>query len=315
MARLRRRRMLSSGSRHEFFKIFLQQFSSQRMRIPPAFIQHFDGNIPNTALLKDHGGRCCEVEVEEDDNGVFMSNGWEGFVNDHTIEQGDFLIFRYDGKSTFDVKIFGKNGCQKCQKEEEVLAIDKFGPPVCVKEGELTNEAEQTCQTPPLICKKELSQPAQITEHSDSRGLHYRDQSKRIASAKLEIHRLFDSLGADLPKNPCFLASVGMRYILNIPRLVVLTNRIKLNDELVIRNWKGRWQVGVIFKKERISVTTGWVKFWRDNKLSRKDHCVFEFVVGRGGSCKELRAHIFYAGAGARAKVLKPHGHRAVKRP
>ena len=32
---------------------------------------------------------------------------------DNYLEIGDFLVFEYDGKSTFNIKICGRNACEK----------------------------------------------------------------------------------------------------------------------------------------------------------------------------------------------------------
>jgi len=44
---------------------------------------------------------------------LVFKNGWQQFVKEKNLEEGDFLVFQYDGKSTFKVKIFSKTGCRK----------------------------------------------------------------------------------------------------------------------------------------------------------------------------------------------------------
>ena len=51
--------------------------------------------------------------MEERGNGLFFCSGWQDFVKDNSLEIGDFLVFKYDGKSTFKVKIYGRNACEK----------------------------------------------------------------------------------------------------------------------------------------------------------------------------------------------------------
>lgn len=52
---------------------------------------------------------------------MFIKKGWKAFVTDHSVEEGDFLVFKYDGKVLFDVDIFGRSGCRK----DESLVTDK----------------------------------------------------------------------------------------------------------------------------------------------------------------------------------------------
>ncbi|PKH57129.1 hypothetical protein CRG98_050300, partial [Punica granatum] len=82
--------------------------------IPSDFLKQFKGKIPNQATLKDHAGRSWSVQLKEVGSKLFIKNGWEEFVTDHSLGFGDFLIFSYyHSTSVFHVKIFGKNGCRK----------------------------------------------------------------------------------------------------------------------------------------------------------------------------------------------------------
>lgn len=53
------------------------------------------------------------MELEKTENGLFFHNGWQRFVKDHHLEVGDFLIFRYDGESKFNVTIYDRSACEK----------------------------------------------------------------------------------------------------------------------------------------------------------------------------------------------------------
>lgn len=43
----------------------------------------------------------------------FFQKGWPEFVQENSLEDGDFLTFCYSGNSTFCVKVFSPNGCTK----------------------------------------------------------------------------------------------------------------------------------------------------------------------------------------------------------
>lgn len=51
--------------------------------------------------------------MKQDAGHLFFHKGWQDFVKDNSLEAGEFLVFRYDGNSGFDVQIFGKSGCEK----------------------------------------------------------------------------------------------------------------------------------------------------------------------------------------------------------
>ncbi|CAH2043161.1 unnamed protein product [Thlaspi arvense] len=109
----------------EFFKVFLPEFSSHELEIPPAFIDILKKPLPNHLLLIDEIGRLWGVETKAEERVrlaavsretvrvVVFKRGWEKFANDQSLEFGDFLVFRYDGDSRFSVTIFAKDGCKK----------------------------------------------------------------------------------------------------------------------------------------------------------------------------------------------------------
>ncbi|TVU26288.1 hypothetical protein EJB05_28827, partial [Eragrostis curvula] len=47
-----------------------------------------------------------------------FTEGWKEFVGDHSLHQGHFLVFTYDGHSEFSVVVFSKPGV------EDTLALD-----------------------------------------------------------------------------------------------------------------------------------------------------------------------------------------------
>ncbi|XP_031278124.1 putative B3 domain-containing protein At5g66980 [Pistacia vera] len=51
--------------------------------------------------------------MEYADNRVYFANGGQQFVKDNSLVFGDFLVFQYNGDNGFNVKIFGKSGCEK----------------------------------------------------------------------------------------------------------------------------------------------------------------------------------------------------------
>lgn len=112
----------------EFFKVYIPELSSQRLRIPPAYMKSFDGNMPKEAFLRDCTGKVWNVKLKETVSTFLIEDGWKSFVKDQHVEFGDFLIFKYDGRSTFDVKVFGKTGCKKENPFADIEA------PVHVKE-------------------------------------------------------------------------------------------------------------------------------------------------------------------------------------
>ncbi|KAF5190973.1 AP2/B3-like transcriptional factor family protein [Thalictrum thalictroides] len=106
---------MARKSRHRpsFFKILIGDFTDQ-LRVPPAFVKHFQENLPKQLFLKISNGLCWIVKLKKDGNvQLFLGEGWSGFVEDNSIEYGDVLLFKSLGDSIFQVKIYGKNCCEK----------------------------------------------------------------------------------------------------------------------------------------------------------------------------------------------------------
>ncbi|KAK7841930.1 putative b3 domain-containing protein, partial [Quercus suber] len=80
-----------------FFKVFLPEYCSERMRIPDAFVSQLDRSVPKKAILRSGNRKIWHVKVGKISDGVFFLNGWQEFVKDNLIELGDFLVFQYNG--------------------------------------------------------------------------------------------------------------------------------------------------------------------------------------------------------------------------
>ncbi|KAK4768524.1 hypothetical protein SAY87_003665 [Trapa incisa] len=104
---------MSRGEKHKFFKVFLQELSGRRMRIPPAFQRHMEGNNSGTVYLIGPSRNRWIVKLIEEDGHLYLSRGWTSFVMDHGIQHGHFLVFEYDGADTFNVTVFGPSDCEE----------------------------------------------------------------------------------------------------------------------------------------------------------------------------------------------------------
>lgn len=106
-----------------FFKVLIGDFSVQ-LRIPIAFVNRFNGELPHKVIIWSPAKRrSWRIDVEKVDNRLAFTNGWTVFVQENSLKFADFLLFRYVGNSKFSVRMYGKDGCEK-----------KLDPPVSRKE-------------------------------------------------------------------------------------------------------------------------------------------------------------------------------------
>lgn len=72
-----------------------------------------EGTAPGTAVLVGPSGKNWFVELTVVENGIFLEDGWVDFVRDHFLEEGDSIVFRYDGDLNFTLQIFDQSMCEK----------------------------------------------------------------------------------------------------------------------------------------------------------------------------------------------------------
>ena len=70
---------------------------------------------------------------------MYFLNGWQQFLTENSVEEGDFLVFRYAGNCIFDFKLLGRTECEK--KDTKVVDMDIYKKDFCVKEKDV-EEAE-----------------------------------------------------------------------------------------------------------------------------------------------------------------------------
>ncbi|KAF8711240.1 hypothetical protein HU200_029258 [Digitaria exilis] len=90
----------------QFFKIFFPNQSRERLKIPTAFHQHLKEQPTGPVSLKGPSGNTWEAVLTSDSEGLCFVQGWKEFVTDHSVQQGHFLVFTYDGLSQFSVTVF-----------------------------------------------------------------------------------------------------------------------------------------------------------------------------------------------------------------
>lgn len=67
----------------------------------------------NTAMLEGPTGRTWYISIERNTEGVFFTDGWPRFVQDHGLKEHEFLVFRYNGNMHFSLLIFDTSACER----------------------------------------------------------------------------------------------------------------------------------------------------------------------------------------------------------
>ena len=72
-------------------------------RLPEIFLQKFGDQLSSIATVNGPNGRVWQLGLEKDENSTWFSDGWDKFLDYHSISNGHILIFKYQGNSTFNV--------------------------------------------------------------------------------------------------------------------------------------------------------------------------------------------------------------------
>ncbi|KAF5187981.1 hypothetical protein FRX31_022426 [Thalictrum thalictroides] len=78
----------------------------QRLQIPNAFVKNISEKSSEIAILDGPSGSHWHVKVNRYGNNMYLEDGWEYFARDHSLSEGDFLLFTYGGNMNFRVQIF-----------------------------------------------------------------------------------------------------------------------------------------------------------------------------------------------------------------
>ncbi|CAL5205969.1 unnamed protein product [Lathyrus oleraceus] len=96
------------------FTQFLHNDFQQQLALPKTFSKNVKKKLPENVTLKSHSGVVWNIGLTTRDDFVYFTNGWQRFVKDHSLKENDFLVFKYNGKSHFEVLIFdGECFCEK----------------------------------------------------------------------------------------------------------------------------------------------------------------------------------------------------------
>ncbi|XP_024166634.1 B3 domain-containing protein Os01g0723500 isoform X1 [Rosa chinensis] len=99
-----------------FFKVILPGYSTEHLRFPPRFLRkHIVNKLSKRATLKLKRSPewSWKVEVRKSGGDVYLKDGWQEFLRDACLGDKEFLVFIYNGKMRFSIKVYDKNGCER----------------------------------------------------------------------------------------------------------------------------------------------------------------------------------------------------------
>ncbi|GAB2282546.1 hypothetical protein Dimus_017087 [Dionaea muscipula] len=272
--------------RPEFFIVFIPDFYSHQLQIPSGFQKHMRGtSVPRKWTIKNSANKRWVVYLERQEDAFLFTDGWEEFVDEQSLELGDFLVFGYDGDSTFSVKIYGRNGCAKNlvnvaaanrgRNEEGELSKGKGNIKGNVEDAldDSSSSGDSEART-----FESLENENKAILHEVKRGRVGRPPTRQEGNRALDAANRYISNS----KHPCFRVVLTLNYMksnsMYIPPKFAMTYINGRTEHVCLKVSNRLWHVNVGKTHRYYELKDGWSEFKIDNHLREGDACVIELV-------------------------------------
>ncbi|KAF8013637.1 hypothetical protein BT93_I1483 [Corymbia citriodora subsp. variegata] len=253
----------------DFFKVYMPEYSSQRMLVPRAFLAQLDGPLSGEILLRCRMGWQWRVKVILEAQDAYFEDGWQEFVRDNLVEKCDFMVFSHQSPGVFRVVLFGRSGCEK--KECTLPAEVGKGSEVREHDRDDGEEAEED---------EDWSKRSKKTGNIEER--------KAADEDRINVMRYINA------KNPHFMTTIRTfrSSYLFVPHTVRVDYELKLPHAIEFQDPTGRsWRGTVKVWKDGRTWITGWGALCRHNNLKKNDWCICEFPEENGFTGRIIKVH------------------------
>ncbi|XP_015890081.4 putative B3 domain-containing protein Os03g0621600 [Ziziphus jujuba] len=284
------RQMFSSTTTH-FFKVVLNEtLRDKKIHIPKKFMRKHRETLTSPVILQLPSGVEWNIEPEICGGEVWLQKGWPEFANYYSLEQGHFLVFRYEGNSRFHVIIFDATATEidypinPAHFSKSHIDKDKLKKP---KEEVIENDVSEAGEKFSVQCSRPHKRMKTSSISSKVVG------KKKIKHCLSSIEKA-RALHGFKSENPFFSVVMRSSYVfkshhnLTIPRKFASRYINKKEGHFTLRSSDDRtWSVQ--YKTRSKSnfaqdtteiISSGWNSFARDNNLKVCDVCIFELIAG-----------------------------------
>ncbi|XP_024631138.1 uncharacterized protein [Medicago truncatula] len=224
----------------------------QQLALPKTFSDNLKKKLPGNVTLKGPSGVVWNVGLTARDDTIYFTNGWQRFVKDHSLKENDFLVFKYNGESLFEVLIFhGDSFCEKAASYFVGKCGQAHTEQVCNK-GKSSNNSVEEVSTP-SNGSVECSLPEKSWEEdiywTHFQFIHFTQLLPEDFKQQLALPKTFsDNLNKKLPENVTLKGPGGVA-----------------------------WKIGLITRDDTVYFLNGWQRFVNDHSLKDNDFLVFNY--------------------------------------
>ncbi|XP_060200842.1 LOW QUALITY PROTEIN: B3 domain-containing protein REM16-like [Lycium barbarum] len=280
--------------------------------IPPKFANNLREKLAGSVSLKGPSGATWNVGLTANGDTLFLKHGWKEFIDAHSLEEDDLLIFKYNGDSRFDVLMFDKQS--SCEKQAsyfvkkcdhtDVASQGRTKKPV-TESNDATDESSHDVFEATATTKH--SKHA-LTPTSSARGTRanvnlrsreIKSTSSRTGGYTLELttnrraindeekQKAFDLATAAVTPNS-FLVVMRPSHVYKgfykIPSEWARVHLPRRNLDVMLRIKEKTWQAKFQNTDYGGGLTGGWRRFVLENFLEEFDVCVFNLTCGEDGA-------------------------------
>lgn len=170
--------------------------------IPEKFVREFGDELSALATLTAPNGHFWQVGLEKADKKIWFHDGWQDFMEYHSIHYGYFVVFRFEGNSKFHVLVFDNTATEieyplnkNCKLEDEVDIVELDDTKK--SRNDMLSENE-------ILNSEKLS-----TDHEVDRGTYVSESSGTCSEGRLmKIRRRERAIQSAImfkPKSPSFM--------------------------------------------------------------------------------------------------------------
>uniref|UniRef100_A0A2N9G8A2 TF-B3 domain-containing protein n=1 Tax=Fagus sylvatica TaxID=28930 RepID=A0A2N9G8A2_FAGSY len=291
-----------------FFKIIL---NDKKLSMPEIFVQKFGEQLSPIFTVNGPNGQVWKLGLENENDTICFSDGWEKFLDHYSISLGHILIFKYEGNSVFNVlEIFDATACKigyhydslSSDVEPDSVHIEEeqkdfgFNDEISVSTSYSPSQSSSECETSnEYLSQGTLKKRKKYTTWTDrkKKQKHIRKGASNVPTATQSCEKCVhhkqsefaeeEAAAAKTPKEHRFHSSVKgnpkSKYICALQDFAL---KYLPSESIKLQNSEGRQWPARCFYREGSgagrSIRKGWATFSKENDLEEGDVIVFELI-------------------------------------
>ncbi|KAL2324004.1 hypothetical protein Fmac_023062 [Flemingia macrophylla] len=292
-------------------------------RIPRIFVNKHWKGVAKPLLLVLPNGVKWKMDWKALDADAWLIDNWKKFALFYSLDQDHLLVFRYMGKSLFQVVIFNQNGLEieyplmeetshgeeendnslsQCNREKSSLPLSPS-----IKKVKINPKKESIFYSTENPTKDPSSNVDDDTDSKPKKRGRKRimDSNRKCSKSKaIQSRKLIEDTGSNTAlkramafrsENPFFIREMYPSYIqhyfLAMPKNFITAEQQKKYGSVNLWISEGKtWCLHFSSNRSsgQIMLNGGWKNFVKDNDLKIGDVCVFEQIKKPGNSFRVI---------------------------